>query len=434
MKKSLVIMLAVVFVLGIAATAFAAANPFVDVPAKHWAYESVAKLAKAGIVTGYGDGTFRGDRTMTRYEMAAIVAKAMANQDKANAEQKAEIAKLEAEFSDELSKLGVRVTALENKVGNIKFTGQVRERYEWVKEPASAAGNPAETTRLLLFMNAPLTDDLNFNARYYAQGSNGAGATTMLDQAYLTGKAFGNGNFVLGRQGITLGKGLVYNWNPNNDGVSFTVGDQVKFTGAAFKHDIGTAVGLGTALNINMLTANVDWAVNKDFDLTAVYAKSKSQDLSAVAGVPFNGDLIKTWAVGFGYNGIQNIGLTFEYGKNTSDAAKGINNNTDAKAWLAKAKYMGADNAKPQSYGLWVGYRKADAGFFGHNGDPLWETAGNLQPTNGYLFNNIKGFDYGFEYTVFKNGILSLQYSNLKSADGLNTNANNFTAQLIYSF
>ena len=110
MKKSLIVTLALVFVLGIAGTAFAA-NPFVDVPAKHWSYDAVAKLAQAGIVDGYGDGTFKGDKTMTRYEMATVVAKAMAKSDKADAEQKAAIDKLAAEYSAELSNLGVKVAA-----------------------------------------------------------------------------------------------------------------------------------------------------------------------------------------------------------------------------------------------------------------------------------------------------------------------------------
>ena len=112
MKKSLIVTLALVFILGIAGTAFAAANPFVDVPAKHWAYESVSKLAAAGIVDGYGDGTFRGDKTMTRYEMAQIVAKAMAKSDKADAQMKATIDKLAVEFAAELNNLGVRVAKL----------------------------------------------------------------------------------------------------------------------------------------------------------------------------------------------------------------------------------------------------------------------------------------------------------------------------------
>ena len=84
---------------GLRCTASAyAANPFSDVPAGHWAYDSVAELAAAGVVDGYGDGTFGGDKLMTRYEMAQIVAKAMANG--------ANVDKLAAEFADELGQPG----------------------------------------------------------------------------------------------------------------------------------------------------------------------------------------------------------------------------------------------------------------------------------------------------------------------------------------
>ena len=61
MKKSLVFAMAMA--LGISTTAFAA-NPFSDLPTGHWAYDAVAKLAAAGVVDGYPDGTFQGDRTM----------------------------------------------------------------------------------------------------------------------------------------------------------------------------------------------------------------------------------------------------------------------------------------------------------------------------------------------------------------------------------
>ena len=70
--------MAAAFVVGATSTTFAAANPFSDVPAGHWAYQSVAKLAQQGIIEGYGDNTFRGDRNITRYEMAQMIAKAMA--------------------------------------------------------------------------------------------------------------------------------------------------------------------------------------------------------------------------------------------------------------------------------------------------------------------------------------------------------------------
>ena len=110
MKKSLV--LAMAMAVGVTASAYAA-NPFSDVPAGHWAYDSVNKLAAAGIVDGYGNGTFGGDRLMTRYEMAQIVAKAMA--------KGANVDRLAAEFADELDSLGVRVAALEKNLIMLKL-------------------------------------------------------------------------------------------------------------------------------------------------------------------------------------------------------------------------------------------------------------------------------------------------------------------------
>jgi hypothetical protein len=128
-KTSLVAAILASMTLAVAVPAFAAANPFTDVPAKHWAYDSVSKLAAAGIVDGYGDGTFRGDKTMTRYEMAQIVAKSLTKYDKASAENKAIMDKLTKEFGDELKNLGVRVAALEKNQPNIKVTGESRLRY-----------------------------------------------------------------------------------------------------------------------------------------------------------------------------------------------------------------------------------------------------------------------------------------------------------------
>ena len=119
MKKTLVSALTTALVVGAASTTFAAANPFSDVPADHWAYDAVAQLAQDGVINGYGDGTFRGQQEITRYEMAQMVAKAMAKTD-VSAADKAMIDKLAAEFSDELNNLGVRVSNLEKKTDNVK--------------------------------------------------------------------------------------------------------------------------------------------------------------------------------------------------------------------------------------------------------------------------------------------------------------------------
>ena len=127
MKKHLAV-LAATAVLGV--TSAFAANPFSDVTPQDWAYQAVAQLASQGIVNGYPDGTFKGQHNITRYEMAQMVAKALVRQDRVDAEQNAIINRLANEFSAELNNLGVRVSALENKVGNFKFTGDARVRYQ----------------------------------------------------------------------------------------------------------------------------------------------------------------------------------------------------------------------------------------------------------------------------------------------------------------
>ena len=128
MKKSVAAALAAAFVVGATSTTFAAANPFSDVPAGHWAYNSVAKLAAEGVIEGYGDGTYRGDRNITRYEMAQMVAKAMAKNPSGAA--KADLDRLAAEFRDELDALGVRVAELEKYADKVVWQGKIEYTYK----------------------------------------------------------------------------------------------------------------------------------------------------------------------------------------------------------------------------------------------------------------------------------------------------------------
>ena len=107
-----------------------AANPFSDVSTDHWAYQAVADLSAQGVVEGYPNGTFGGEKHITRFEVAQIVARLLAQESQLNASQKATVEKLAAEYADELSNLGVRVNNLENKVGNITWTGDSRVKYE----------------------------------------------------------------------------------------------------------------------------------------------------------------------------------------------------------------------------------------------------------------------------------------------------------------
>ncbi len=127
MKKILAI--AACAALGLGVSAYAA-NPFSDVSTDDWAYQAVSDLSDQGVVEGYPDGTFKGEKNITRYELAQIVARLMAKEDQLNAEQRATLDKLSGEYADELANLGVRVGNLEKKVGNITWSGDARMRYK----------------------------------------------------------------------------------------------------------------------------------------------------------------------------------------------------------------------------------------------------------------------------------------------------------------
>ncbi|HJF85586.1 MAG TPA: S-layer homology domain-containing protein [Megamonas hypermegale] len=128
MKKLLGLSTAAI-IMSTAGVVSAASNPFSDVPADSWAYDAVATLSADGVIDGYPDGTYKGGNTMTRFEMAQIVARAMAKTDIDKAD-KALVDKLAAEFAEELDNFGVRVAELEKKSDNVIFTGTARLRYD----------------------------------------------------------------------------------------------------------------------------------------------------------------------------------------------------------------------------------------------------------------------------------------------------------------
>ena len=211
MKKRFAAVFAATAILGVT-TAFAA-NPFSDVTPDTWAYQSVSQLANAGIINGYPDGTFKGQTNITRYEMAQMVAKAMANQDRANAEQQAMLNRLADEFSTELNNLGVRVSNLENKVGNVKVTGDARLRYKQTEHQDSKFDY-----RGRIQFNAMVNDNTTATARVAA--SNAFGVKTdvdddgslnaVVDRVYVAHNFSKELTGVVGRQDLTVGGGLMY--------------------------------------------------------------------------------------------------------------------------------------------------------------------------------------------------------------------------------
>jgi hypothetical protein len=147
--KKLLALVAVFALVAFAAPAFAA-NPFVDVPMNHWAYDAISQLAAKGVIQGYPDGTYRGNQPMTRYEMSMLVARALAtvDMDKASKEDVEMLKRLVVEFKDELDALGVRVDALDERVavleenlGGWKFWGELRFDARWADKGDGAYAN-----------------------------------------------------------------------------------------------------------------------------------------------------------------------------------------------------------------------------------------------------------------------------------------------------
>ena len=121
MKKNLLLILILIAFL----TSSALAAPlFPDVPENHWARDAVADLAAKGILEGYPDGTFKGDRAATRWELAMAMQRFLAKMEAEHAKfaSKADLEALRAlvnNLKDELDALGVRVNNLEENVGSL---------------------------------------------------------------------------------------------------------------------------------------------------------------------------------------------------------------------------------------------------------------------------------------------------------------------------
>ena len=126
MKRISMLLVAVM----VLSTVVATANPFSDVPFSHWSYDAVNKLTSKGILQGYPDGTFKGEKNVTRYHLAMVVAKMLSNVEQmlesgtgSSLVTKADLQTLEkltVEFADELALLGVKVTALEDDMQIVK--------------------------------------------------------------------------------------------------------------------------------------------------------------------------------------------------------------------------------------------------------------------------------------------------------------------------
>lgn len=406
MKKTL--LLAMTIAMGITASAYAA-NPFSDVPAGHWAYDAVNKLAAEGVVEGYPDGTYGGDRLMTRYEMAQIVAKAMANG--------ANVDKLAAEFAGELDSLGVRVANLEKKADNVRITGQIRYEYGDrsgdLKEKNSKVGSIAQhRLRTRIFVNGNINEDWTYTGRFEnnqilsdidgkSKGSTGDDDVT-LNQAYVSGR-LGGVKVIAGKTDHYAGNGFIY--DDTAEKIELSYGKDVKLTAY---YGIPTDYGYD-----KMWGASVGGKVG-NLSLSAGY--DKFQD--ALASIDSYG--IDNSAEKGTDNGIWNLSANYKFGDFTlaatyldSDIDLRDNSkykNVDTDGYVVGLNYKGADKSKPGTWGLFANYYDQGAGTF---------VAHTMYPGDWsyYVDEGFKGYMVGGGVTLAKNMVYQLHYYDLEGKE-----------------
>ena len=411
MKKSLV--LAMAMALGVTASAYAA-NPFSDVPAGHWAYDSINKLAAAGVIEGYGDSTFGGDKLMTRYEMAQIVAKAMA--------KGANVDKLAAEFADELDNLGVRVAALEKKADNVKITGTIKASYASYDGDKLGEGNTTNHQGRLrsdLWVKGDINDDWTYSAmfrnqQFFTNDKGNAGEENVAFQrAYVNGRVGG-----LAVQAGRYNKTDITGGNIHDnrmDGVQVSYGKDVKLT-----------AGYGKATGVDVIAGE-----NKDVAYAELGAKLGAVD--AFAGYYKFDNLLKAadddaiWTVGLGFDLAKDLKLTGTYLRSDVDAVTVDTvkyNDVDKDGYVVALAYKGAKAAKAGSWGLNASYYDQGAGtVVAHTMDGI------------YFDEGFKGYSVGANYALAKNIVAGVTYYDLESKEAKGTpDAQTLWSQVVFSF
>ena len=410
MKKTLVSALTTALVVGAASTTFAAANPFSDVPADHWAYDAVSQLAADGVIEGYGDTTFRGNQNITRYEMAQMIAKAMAKSD-VSAADKALIDKLAAEFSDELNNLGVRVSNLERNADMVKWNGQARYRY-WSQRYENEKGSKDKKNKDQLTFRLEPTAEVNnhwsVKSRIDASAdpSEDGSADLTVKRVWAQGD-YKNFQVKLGKLPLASTETAGMLFDDQFSGAQVTFGNKLKATVEAGRWDLKNANGqsaLNKAAKATDDTSNYQ-AIMLNGSTGKLYGGTAYRHLSSEAFKAINNsssDEAKIWSVGAGYKFDHNWNLSGAYAKNTEA-------DTDATAHNIQINYKGAQKANKGTWGAYAAYR-----YMGQNVAfaPLYE----LFLTDSGM-NNVKGWETGVEYTPFANVMSSFKYFNGKKLD-----------------
>ena len=328
------------------------AQPFADVPTDHWAYDAIAELAAKGLVEGYPDGTFKGDRALTRYEMAMIVARLLARIEAVAAQipgppppppapevRRADVDALQRdisalrssidtinrlvrEFQTDLQALGVRIESIEEELRNLrgqldktKVTGDYYGEYT-----SRVVGAPAVKylSRIRLTARGQIAPNVAGVLRVRAYSDTGAFSMDF-DRLYLdVNNVLGVLNFRLGLQTISFGPyGLLLNQdglNTRRDAfkVSTSVGG-ISLTAAAIRHDASTQILTGRVsfgfipgwpLGVNFRSDSAPGQVDTGLglDLTGSLWAGVTLNFEYMTWTPSGGTASPSYQAGLGFN------------------------------------------------------------------------------------------------------------------------------------
>ena len=443
----------------LSATAFAAdgADSFSDVPKDHWSYEALDYLAKNGVIEGYADGTFQGNRTMSRYEMAAITARAM-QASNLDIGARSVLEKLEKEYGSELATLRAQVEQntediRKNReaIERFKVHGFVRTQYDYDKNTdADTLDRSANRFYMDLRLDMKVNDIWTVKAqsetnRHYNNGHL-RGENAMNENAQQTWSGH-DGNFqriwVEAQQAgrwLNLGRawrGLGFqNVLFGNESDGFQFGIPIKGTNLTASGFWMASTGAG---NKESLYGVGLWgAVGHNFDINVAYARSSlgknesytsglidHYEVNPMTNIVFpvyrNND--RTNMRSYGYvvsaatNVAKNVRVIGDYVQTDADAQN--------KSVALRLNYKGTKLDDIGSFGVYARYVR-----YGANGwlagDDEW----------GSTWNGTKGWIVGFKYVPWKNVEWETLFSRQKRDYGTSAEYNRslLRTQLDYHF
>ncbi len=394
--RTLAVAVAAILVLAVVSPAFA--QPFADVPTDHWAFDAIAELAAKGIIEGFPDGTFKGERGVTRYEVAMIVARILARIEAIKIPAPAAAApapqvtradvqtiqRLVNEFRAELAALGVRVTAVEEeltalkaKTTNVSVKGDVRFRYN----VANAGGAPSIRYRNRLTFTGNAGGNVTAVARASFGGAGGglptgvgpAGQrqfrfdfdlsepafmqTVNFDYAYLNLKDVWGLNWRLGQQAYTLsgvgwsGYGLLF--DPPNAEIFSPVGVSDGLMGSGnwggFSFEVGvwresdlSGVGSSSTPLMDIWTARVETSMLAGWKLglSGLMQRRNAATVVPTAGATASGTTTPATATAFTNDTGYQVDLAGDLFPGFSLNAAWASFNPDASAGASSNAYI----------------------------------------------------------------------------------------------